>query len=54
MSQREVAAVLGVDPMTVNRDINSVENATKLDETPRESVAKATKPAKCAVDMEEH
>ena len=31
MSQREAAEVLGVDPMTVNRDLKGVENSTDDD-----------------------
>ena len=51
LSQREIGDVLGADPMTVNRDLRSVENATLLDKAPNDindvsglSVASATAP----------
>jgi hypothetical protein len=45
MTQREIGAALGVDPMTVNRDLKGVANATTEPETPSsepETVANAT------------
>jgi predicted transcriptional regulator len=44
MSQREVGEVLGVDPMTVNHDLKSVENSAKKTDLNGESVENSTPP----------
>lgn len=43
LSQRQIGEVLGVDPMTVNRDLRAVANATENSENGGENVANATR-----------